>query len=31
LVQKAIERDPNKRFQTPGEFRDALAKLSGHW
>ena len=31
LVQKAIERDANKRFQTPGEFRDALAHLSGNW
>jgi serine/threonine protein kinase len=31
LVQKAIDRDPNKRFQTPGEFRNALAQLSEHW
>ena len=31
FVQKAIERDPNKRFQTPGEFREGLTKLSGHW
>jgi serine/threonine protein kinase len=31
FVQKAIERDANKRYQTPGEFREALANLSGHW
>jgi eukaryotic-like serine/threonine-protein kinase len=31
FLLKAIERDPHKRFQTPGEFRDALARLSDHW
>ena len=31
FVQKAIERDANKRFQNPGEFRDALTQLSGNW
>jgi serine/threonine protein kinase len=31
FVLKAIERDANRRFQTPGEFRDALAQLPGHW
>ena len=25
---KAVDRDPNQRFQTPGEFRDTLQKLS---
>jgi serine/threonine protein kinase len=27
LLLKAIERDPRERFQTPGEFRDALKAL----
>jgi len=31
LLLKGIEREPNRRFQTPAEFRDALAKLSGKW
>jgi eukaryotic-like serine/threonine-protein kinase len=28
---KAIERDPNKRFQTPAEFKEALQRLPDHW
>ena len=28
FLMKAVERDANKRFQTPGEFRDAVKRLS---
>ena len=31
FLLKGIERDANRRFQTPGEFREALSRLSGHW
>lgn len=31
VLLKAIDRDPNRRFQTPGEFRAALAELAGNW
>jgi eukaryotic-like serine/threonine-protein kinase len=31
FLLKAIEREPSKRFQTPGEFRDALTQLPDHW
>jgi serine/threonine protein kinase len=31
VLIKAIDRDPDRRFQTPGEFREALARLSGSW
>jgi serine/threonine protein kinase len=31
FLVKAIERDPNKRFQTPEEFREALRKLPSKW
>jgi serine/threonine protein kinase len=31
FLLKAIARDPSKRFQTPGEFRDALQKLDKKW
>lgn len=28
---KAVEREPERRFQTPGEFRAALAQIAGDW
>lgn len=28
---KAIDRDPNKRFQNPMEFKEALQRLPEHW
>jgi serine/threonine protein kinase len=31
FLLKAVERDVNRRFQTPAEFREALAQLSGNW
>ncbi len=31
FLTKAVERDPNDRFQTPGDFREALQKLPDHW
>ena len=31
FLMKAIEREPRKRFQTPGEFRDAIQMLSKKW
>ncbi len=31
FLLKAIERDPNRRFQTPGDFRNAMAQLEGAW
>jgi serine/threonine protein kinase len=31
FLKKAVERDPNDRFQTPADFREALQKLPDHW
>ncbi len=31
FLLKSIEREPRKRFQTPGEFRDAIQMLSKKW
>lgn len=31
FLMKAVERDPNLRFQNPTEFRTALLQLSGNW
>ena len=31
FLLKAVERDPNLRFQTPGEFRAAILQLSERW
>jgi serine/threonine protein kinase len=31
FLLKAVDRDVNKRFQTPAEFREAIAKLAGNW
>jgi serine/threonine protein kinase len=31
FLLKAIDRDPNRRFQTPAEFREALGKIAGSW
>lgn len=31
FLMKAIEREPKRRFQSPGEFRDALQQLPGEW
>lgn len=31
FLMKAIERSPAKRFQTPGDFRDAVRQLSDKW
>jgi serine/threonine protein kinase len=30
FLLKGVERDANKRFQTPGEFREALSQLGDH-
>ncbi|MBI3822115.1 MAG: serine/threonine protein kinase [Planctomycetes bacterium] len=31
LLLKSIDQEPKRRYQTPGEFRDALTQLSGKW
>ncbi len=31
LLLKAVDRDPNKRFQTAADFRTALAQVPDHW
>ena len=31
FLTKGVERDPKDRFQTPGDFRDALRRLPDHW
>ncbi|MBI2805174.1 MAG: serine/threonine protein kinase [Planctomycetes bacterium] len=31
FLMKAVDRDPNRRFQNPLEFRTALANLKGSW
>lgn len=31
FLLKAVEQDPSRRYQTPGEFRTALAELGGEW
>jgi serine/threonine protein kinase len=31
FLSKGVERDPNLRFQSPEEFRDALRRLPDHW
>ena len=31
FLLKGVERDANKRFQTPGDFRAALSQLGEHW
>lgn len=31
FLKKAIDRDPNLRYQTPAAFRDALNELPEHW
>jgi len=31
FLVKAVDREANRRFQTPGEFREALMELGDHW
>ncbi len=31
FLSKAVDRDPSQRFQTPGDFREALQALPDHW
>jgi serine/threonine protein kinase len=31
VLLKAVDRDPNQRFQTPGEFRTTILNQSEHW
>jgi serine/threonine protein kinase len=31
FLLKAVDREPSKRFQSPGEFRTAIMQLSEHW
>jgi serine/threonine protein kinase len=31
FLLKAVDRDPNRRFQTPAEFREVLMRLGDHW
>lgn len=31
FLLKAVDRDANRRFQTPAEFREAMAQLAGDW
>ena len=31
FLMKAVDRDPDRRFQNPAEFRAALTQLAGEW